>query len=55
MSDIITNECTHKGKVYFWDGRAETLCGKTFKHRKFKRPFFYAGADCARCRKAKKR
>lgn len=41
------------GKTYVWDGRAETLCGKTFKHGKFREPFFYGGADCADCKKAK--
>lgn len=53
MSDIITDEHTHKGKVYFWDGRAETLCGKTFKSGTFRQPFIYGGADCGDCKKAK--
>lgn len=53
LADIITDECTHKGKTYVWDGRAETLCGKTFKHGKFRKPFIYGGADCADCQKAK--
>lgn len=55
MSDIITDEHTHKGKVYFWDGRAETLCGKTLKHGQFREPFFNGSANCTDCKKARKR
>ena len=53
MPEIITDEHTHKARVSWWDSRAETLCGKTFKLGHYKTPWFYGGTDCTDCKKAK--
>ena len=44
----------HHGKDYWWDGRAVSLCEKSFPHKTYKEPLVYSGVTCAECKDAKR-
>lgn len=53
-AEVIYDGTTHSGDVSLWNGRAHSLCGKSFEPGKFKERWFRGSVSCRDCKDAKK-
>ncbi|MEV4728759.1 hypothetical protein [Saccharopolyspora sp. NPDC049426] len=51
ISNVIEGSVIHHGRIYVWDGRAETECGKELSHGAYResKKFLMTDANCTNC------
>ncbi|WP_243788463.1 hypothetical protein [Saccharopolyspora gloriosae] len=54
-AEILHEGITHGAQVSLLNGRAISLCGKSFAERTFKEKMFHGSVNCPDCKHAKRR